>query len=147
MLTLMRRHTSVPSATPDSKIGFHEASIVGLRHEGGTVTFELEGVHLGAEMHSAIIQLKGVQKITRNGVQVKNLVMESDDGEILTLQNTGTTLRLLVEWNDFKKHHSQTSSYRITSNSIKVEIPQTSDDPPHLDRNKRPSLAKKKRPS
>lgn len=107
---------------PAQTIGFHESSIVAMRREDGTVTLELEGVHLGEKICSAVISLKGVQIVTCDGVEVGALVEEAEDGEVLTLRHTEATLHLIVEWTDFKKHQSTTRSYRFQCNSVEVEI-------------------------
>jgi hypothetical protein len=103
-------------------IGFHESSLVGVSREDGNITLELEGVHVGNELHFAVVCLKGVQSLTCDGFGVDDLVPEAEDGEVLTLQHTKNTLHLIVEWNDFKKRQSKTSSYRIACNLVEVEI-------------------------
>jgi hypothetical protein len=61
---------------PSETIGFHESSIVGISQSSATVTIELEGVHLGEEAHPAAVRLIGVKSITRDGIDVRDLVME-----------------------------------------------------------------------
>ncbi|MGA2438577.1 MAG: hypothetical protein ABSF57_08710 [Acidobacteriaceae bacterium] len=102
--------------------GFHESSIVGVHQVGGTITLELDDVQLGEEMRAVVIRLIGVKSITRDGIEVADLVMEYEDGEILTLEHTETTSHLIVEWNDFKQHLSKTHSYRMIFDSIEIEI-------------------------
>ncbi len=103
-------------------IGFHESTIVGFCRENKTLMVELQGVHLGDEICSAVISLKGIELLTCDGVEVENLVMEAEDGEVLTLQHTQTTLHLIVEWNDFKQHKSNTRSYRVNCGSVEIEM-------------------------
>lgn len=107
---------------PAQTIGFHESSIVAMRRDGGAITLELDGVHVGEQICSAVISLKGVRVVTCDGVEVEDLVTEAEDGEVLTLQHTETTLHLIVEWTDFKKHQSTTRSYRFQCNSVEVLI-------------------------
>jgi len=103
-------------------IGFHESTLVGVHRAGGTITLELEDVHLGDEIHSAVIRLSGVKSLTQDGTAVEDLILECKDGEILTLQHTETAMQLIIEWTDFKKHLSETHSYRIIFDSIETEI-------------------------
>lgn len=103
------------------RIGFHESSVVGVRREGGTLTLELEGVHLGDDLRTASIRLTGVQTIIRDGTAVDDLGSGAD-GEVLTLKHTQRTLHLIVEWTDFKKHQSVTHSYKIECDSVEVKI-------------------------
>lgn len=104
-------------------IDFHESSILGVHREGNSITLQFEGVHLGDEIYPAIVRLIGVKHLTRDGIEVADFAPECDDGEILTLQHTQTTMHLIVEWPDFKKHLSETHSYRMIFDSIEVEIP------------------------
>jgi hypothetical protein len=104
------------------RIGFHESSVVGIRREDGTVTIELEGVHLGDDLRAASIRLTGVQTIIRDGVAVDDLASECEEGEVLTLQHTQNTLHLIVEWTDFKKHQSLTHSYKVECDLVEIEI-------------------------
>jgi hypothetical protein len=103
-------------------VGFHESSIARIRRDGTTITLELEGVHFEMGTLSASVRLMGVQTITRDGIEVGDLVPESEDGEVLTLQSTENTLHLIVEWPDFENHQNQTRSYRITYDALEIEI-------------------------
>jgi hypothetical protein len=103
-------------------LGSHESSIVGFRLESATLTIELEGVHRGNEVASATIRLFGVKSIERDGIAIRALPQELDDGEVLTLEHTEETLELLAEWTDFKTHLSETHSYRVICDSLTIKI-------------------------
>jgi len=107
---------------PAQTIGFHESTVVSVHREDKAIILELDEVHLGDEIRSATIRMKDVQSITRDGVEVEDLLAESDDGEVLTLQYADQSLHLIVEWPDFVKHQPQTRSYRIAFGSIEVDI-------------------------
>jgi hypothetical protein len=103
-------------------VGFHESSIVSVCREDKKIILKLDGVHVGEETHSATIQMSGVERVTRDGIEVEDLVQESEDGEVLTLQHTNSTLHLIVEWPDFINHQHQTRSYRLAFASCEVAI-------------------------
>jgi len=104
------------------RIGFHESDVVGIRRENGMIILELEGVHLGDELRNASIRLTGVKTIIRDGMAIDDMAWECEAGEVLTLKHTQDTFHLIVEWTDFKKHQSQTHSYKIECDSVDVEI-------------------------
>jgi hypothetical protein len=102
---------------------FDDSTVTALRFEREIVILELEDVQLSDDdLRKASIRLTGVHSIIRDGMAVDNLGMECEDGEVLTLEYTPKTLHLIVEWNDFKKHHSVTHSYKIECDSVEVEI-------------------------
>ncbi|MBB5064657.1 hypothetical protein [Granulicella mallensis] len=103
-------------------VGFHESSIVSVRRDGKAVVLELDEVHLGSEIRSATITMNDVQSIARDGVGVEDVLAESEDGEVLTLQYTEHSMHLIVEWPDFVNHQAQTRSYRMSFGSINVDI-------------------------
>jgi hypothetical protein len=104
------------------RVSFHESSLVGWRHLGGTLTLELEGAYVGGDIRNVSLRLEAVSTVLRDGVAVESFTSEFQDGEVLTLEYTETSLHVIVEWTDFKSHQSQTHSYRIACESISVEI-------------------------
>ena len=107
---------------PVQTIGFHESSIVAMRREESAITLELEGVHYGEQVCSAVILLKNVRSVTCDGIEVETLHAEAEDGEVLTLQHTNASLHLIIEWTDFNKHQSATRSYRFKCGSVEVDV-------------------------
>ena len=103
-------------------LSFHEATLVGVKNTGQTIGILLEGVHLGPEVRNASVWCTGVRQIIRDGVPVDSFNMESDDGEIIALERTRESLRLIVEWNDFEHHRRRTRSYVIVCDSASVEM-------------------------
>lgn len=104
------------------RISFHEASLVSWHYLGEALTLELEGVHVEDGMRNVSLRLEAVSTVLRDGIQVESFASEFEDGEVLTLEYTGTSLYLIVEWTDFSNHKSRTYSYRIACKSLSVEI-------------------------
>jgi hypothetical protein len=105
-----------------TSIGFHESSVVRVYRESASIILMLEDVHVGDEIRSAVLRMKGVKSIKRDGQEVQDLTAESKDGEILTLEYTESALHLIVEWSDFLAHKNHTASYRLTFDSITVDF-------------------------
>lgn len=101
---------------------FHEATIVGVRRENATIAPDLEGVYVDGNKRNATVCLHGVHTITCDGLTVSDLVMEYQDGEILTLDYSPTSLHLIVDWTDFKNHHQKSRSYKISYDSAEIKI-------------------------
>jgi hypothetical protein len=105
------------------KFGFHEAGLTGIRRAAdGTIYILLEGVHVDDQTPNASACLKGVRQIVRDGSVIDDFTMEYEDGEVLTLEYTPDSVRLIVEWNDFQNHHQTTRSYQIVCESVRIEL-------------------------
>ena len=104
------------------KIGFHESTLVGIRRNDGNMRFELEGVRVGSERRNASISLVNIQSITQDGITVEDLPSELEDSEVLTLECTERSLRLISEHTNFKTHRNSTHSYMFHCMSVKIEI-------------------------
>ncbi len=103
------------------KIGFHESTISRVRNEDKSRVIELDGVHFGETVQTALVRIKGVEAITRDGIPIEEALAECSDGEVLRLEYSDQVVQLIVECTDFKNHRSQTYSYRIACDSVEVE--------------------------
>jgi len=103
-------------------LDFHEASIVSVTSENSDIVLELEGGHFGEKFCDAKLRLIGVKEILRDGIVVENFVAEFSDGEIVSLEHSETTIKLIIEWPDFVNHRRATNSYRIISAAILTEV-------------------------
>jgi len=103
-------------------IGFHEATVVDVCRANREIKLSLEGVRVGGVAFAATVLLNGIRSITRDGVKVDDLVAEHDDGEVLSLEQTGTGIHLIIEWTDFKTHQSITRSYSVECDSVEVNV-------------------------
>ena len=104
------------------KLSFHESSLVSWHYFGGALTLKFEGVHVEEAIRNAVLRLEAVSSILRDRVPVESFASEFEDGEVLTLEYTRTSLYVIIEWTDFKNHKSETHSYRIACESLSVEI-------------------------
>jgi hypothetical protein len=105
------------------KIWFHEADLIGVQQEtDGTICLLLEGAHADDQIRNAAVRLGNVRQILLDGSPVDTIIMEQDDGEVLTLEKTTDFVRLIIEWMDYKHHQTTTRSYCITCDSMLVEL-------------------------
>ena len=104
------------------RISFHESSLVGSFRVDKMITLKLEGVHVEGNTRNVSIRLEDVNTVLRDGVEIEDFVGICGDGEILTLEYAQKYLYMIVECTDFKNHNSQTHSYRIACDSLKVEM-------------------------
>ncbi len=103
-------------------IGFHEAGITGISHENGTIWLHLENVHFGEESRYAVVALKGVRQIRRDGESVSEIAADHPDGEIIHfgLEASGAVM-LIVEWMDYQPSRSCTRAYEIDCADLEIE--------------------------
>jgi hypothetical protein len=108
-------------ATPADEISLHEGTIVGILQTADAVSISIELASWN-RFKEASIHVTGAHKILRDGIAVNHLAMESEDGEVLSLQCTGGVATLLVEWNDFGNHRSSIIAYRVECDSLSIWI-------------------------
>jgi hypothetical protein len=104
-----------------ASFGFHEASIVEISQENGTIRLLLEGVHINdTEVTTVRLSFVNVQTISREDSSVSDIKMEAIDGEILTLKLTDHSAELIVLWTDFQERKENTVYYRIECDHVVV---------------------------
>jgi hypothetical protein len=119
--------TSIPAdARPIAfdQAGFHEATLLAIELAApGCVTLILDDVLLGDERRRVQVTLREVEKLERDGLPVRELIMEMPDAEVLALRSTGrATWQLLLLWNDFARRLSQTVCYGITARQVDLHV-------------------------
>jgi hypothetical protein len=102
-------------------ISFHDSTLLRIREVDGTTSLDFEQVYVDAEIRTASVHLYNVTTILRNGDPVDRLIMESEDGEVLDLDSTSTSLHLVVTWHD-PQRLERTRTYDIECESLSVEI-------------------------
>ncbi len=101
---------------------FHEAFILGIRREHGSISILLENIHVNDEVRNGCVHLRNVTQITRDDSPVDEMTMEEPDGEVLTLTTSPGAVCLIVEWKDYKHHRKTTRAYDIACEAIEVEV-------------------------
>jgi hypothetical protein len=112
------------------EISFHDSGIVGVRRENNSIILTLENVTVadgkseghGWSLRQATVRLTGVREISCDDKPVADLVPVYESGEVWTLEHTTDSVHLIVDWTDYETHRSQTQSYRISCDSLQVEI-------------------------
>lgn len=110
----------------DVDISFHEAFITLFGYDSNCVYIEADGVWFRGDIRSAEVTLHGYDESNdlapiAPGDGARSL-MQTDDGEILTLKFSDTEITLIVEWKDFSARTKETGSYKFTGKSVDIEI-------------------------
>ena len=99
-------------------LGFHESTLAGLSHRGGTIRLSLDGVQTPDGQQAAEVVVEGVRDVLRDGSSSGSLSMEEADGEVLTLRQDGDDVTLAVEWNDFAAKRQHVAVYTLVGGRI-----------------------------
>ena len=99
-------------------LGFHESTLAGLSHRGGTVRLSLDGVRTPDGREAAEVVIEGVRDVLRDNSPTGSLYMEQPDGEVLTLRQDGDAVTLVVEWNDFAAKRQHVAVYTLVGGRI-----------------------------
>jgi hypothetical protein len=98
-------------------------------HESTIVDFHLSDLQLQLKIDEAIyngvkseinIEFDGVRELFVDDVVCRKYQMPFPDGEIYTLEISETSAKLIVQWNDFKKHYSVVHSYYFVFNGMRM---------------------------
>ena len=100
---------------------FHESTILDLSKKEGTISIKVTDAEVGhnGKRISVLVVFYGVCELKIDNVISKNLGMECEDGEIVTLRRDGDGVFLLVTWHDFKTKSIITKSYRFSCSNIR----------------------------
>ena len=71
---------------------------------------------------SVSIHLDHVRQILRDGSPIDGFGMEAPDCEVLTLNWTATSVRLIVEWYDFEHRLHTMRAYEITCGHVRIDL-------------------------
>lgn len=101
-----------------NKIGFHEATVAGLKCIGTHCYFWLEGVtQVNESCVTGCLVLNRVSSIYVDDSPVTEIGMEAEDGEVIDLECTGTELNAIVQWNNFAVRDKFLRHYRLVFDS------------------------------
>ena len=108
----------------EDKISFHDASLVGVFQIRDHVVLSLEDVSIYDDHISTAVTISNIEHLTRDGLSVKNLQMETDDGEVLRLAIDSDIITLVVTWHQYAPRSSDTHTYQISGKRIKLDVDQ-----------------------
>lgn len=111
------------------KGGFHEATITAFALKGSTVTIGLEGVHREDGIQDLVVMLLGTRAILVDGIPNERIEMVSDDGEVLTLDQTENVVELIVLWNEYSPRKSTTVCYRFICEGVQIRSADQTENP------------------
>lgn len=104
------------------QMGFHEATVVRFCRYDAVVELELEDVLVDGQKSQVTLMVSQVSSVMIDGDLSNAPLMDADDGEILTLEMSGNTLSLIIEWRDFSRRKSFTKSYRVLGDKVSVSM-------------------------
>jgi hypothetical protein len=105
-----------------NKMIFHEATVVGFCRHDAVFELELEDVLVEQKKSRVLLMVQPVLGVTIDGEPSNDLLMEADDGEILTLELSDDFLSMVIEWNDFSHKKSVTKSYHVFGGKTSISI-------------------------
>ncbi len=108
----------------EDEISFHNASLVGICQVRDHVVLSLEDVSVCDDQVSAAVTISNIEYLTRDGLPLANLQMETDDGEVLRLAVDSDIVTLVVTWHQYAPRSSDTHTYRMSGKRIKLDVDQ-----------------------
>lgn len=101
---------------------FHDCSLVKiLSFENETKLF-IEDIYAGDIKYSTNIMLKNVDEITRNGVSIDKLQMETDDGEVYSFEEQGSDIILDIIWHKYSPRSEDFCTYLIKGKNMTAKV-------------------------
>ncbi len=109
----------------EDKLSFHDASLVGVLREKDSLTLALEDVSIGDNQVSITATVSNIETVTRDGLRVAGMEMETDDGEVLRLTINNDVIILVVTWHKHAPHSQYTHTYQMSGKRIRLDINRT----------------------
>lgn len=104
------------------KVSFHEATVARFCRDNSAVELELEDVLIDGVKSRLMLTVFSVISITVDGEPSSSSLMESEDGEVLTLDVGASRISIIIEWNDFSRKKSFTKAYEIRGGDVSISI-------------------------
>ncbi len=106
----------------EDKLSFHDASLVKVLREKDSITLSLEDVSIGDCQTSTTATVSNIESITRDGLRVAGMEMETDDGEVLRLSVDNDVTTLVVTWHKYAPRSQDTHTYQMSGKQIRLDI-------------------------
>ena len=103
-----------------TQVSFHDSSLVGVSHNGPTITLALEDVGTSNSQLSMDVVISGVTAILRDGLPIHDLGMETADGEIVELSQEGRTVTLIIRWHRYAPKSHKTAVYSLAGADLRL---------------------------
>jgi hypothetical protein len=101
-------------------INFHESTLSSLKMRGSKLVLKLEDVEVSGKKSEMTIQASPIMSLTIDGEPSDTIVMEAEDGEVLSLSYTNNCLSMIVEWHNFSSSLIRTRSYKVVAEEILI---------------------------
>ena len=101
---------------------FHDSTILDFRSEGDAAFLRLEDVQIDGRKVEVDITVSGWLSGIQDHLPAAGggSLMESPEGDVLTLKFTDRSLYILVEWMNYAKKTKQTRVYDIVAEKVTV---------------------------
>ena len=109
------------AADDQTKISFHDASLVGIAYRDRIIFLSLEGVDVERVSTSMELAIYDAASIRRNGVLIEQIGMETDDGEIIRLLAEDGQVTLVVSWHKHGPKSHATCVYGFFGPDVRLE--------------------------
>ena len=103
-------------------ISFHEATVIEFCKYNSTIKLRLDDVVIEGVKEKATLEISPVASLTVDGEISDMVSMLADDGEVLSLEYSNSSISVIVEWHDFVKGFEVTKSYYVTGRDVLVTI-------------------------
>lgn len=107
---------------PES-FSFHEADVLRFFRIDYSIRLELSGFYLDDnDPYQAVVEVFGVHRIEIDNEVSTSELMAAEDGEVLTLEKTASSLYVIIEWNTWSPRRSFIHSYRVFGETVRVSV-------------------------
>lgn len=101
---------------------FPESTVTGFIRVGNSVRLEMIDVDVEEERRSVVVEVLGVHRIEIDNEVSTSELMAAEDGEVLTLEKTASSLYVIIEWNTWAPRRSFIHSYRVFGEAVRVSV-------------------------
>lgn len=106
----------------DLPYSHHDATVRGLKYADGAITLDLEcGTDDDSVLANTSIVFRQVENLLINDAPGSELVMVSEDGELLGLEMSAPGGYVLIEWNWYGRPRRQSELVKYTFSFTSVE--------------------------
>ncbi|GLR11372.1 hypothetical protein GCM10007907_01620 [Chitinimonas prasina] len=102
------------------EICLHASTVRDVRLSDRAILLSVEEIKVDGVSSSVEVEFCGVLGLTRDGVDTGDFLMESPDGEILTLLLNESGGELVIEWNDFSVGMTEVHFYKVRCEGVIV---------------------------
>lgn len=104
------------------RTSFHEATVISFCKYDADLKLELEDVLIDKDKSHVVLAVSPVTDVFVDGELSDGSLMETSDGEVLSLDLSNDGFSVIVEWHDFTQGEMFTKSYRILGGNVSLSV-------------------------